>query len=249
MEKGPGGEQPPKYEKVRKQTKMAGLPAPEIIERYEQGESTRRIAKAYDTSENMIRRLLDKHGVSRRRSWALGERHNQGRSHKALEELPADRIATEYQAGASMAELAKTYRVGLKKIGDVLDSRGVQRRSSTEVPWKGRSRVLTAEQEAEVVAQYRQGQSQKAIARNLDVSHPTVRTVLQRHGIDPSERPVTRTARRALTDEQVTEARALYAQGIGSTTIAQRLGVSSPTVLKSIPESERRTRQRKTGNQ
>ena len=45
----------------------------------------------------------------------------------------------------------------------------------------------------------------------------------------------------ALTDDQIKEVRALYAQGIGSTTIAERFGVSPTTVMKAIPESERRS--------
>ncbi|WP_107489436.1 helix-turn-helix domain-containing protein [Streptomyces sp. rh34] len=47
---------------------------------------------------------------------------------------------------------------------------------------------------------------------------------------------------RALTDEQVEEVRALYAQGVRTVEIAERYGVSRPTVLKAVPAEERRPR-------
>lgn len=45
----------------------------------------------------------------------------------------------------------------------------------------------------------------------------------------------------ALTEEQQKEARALYAQGLGSVEIAERYGVTHKTILRVIPESEHRT--------
>lgn len=47
---------------------------------------------------------------------------------------------------------------------------------------------------------------------------------------------------RALTDEQVKEVRALYAQGVRTVEIAEQYGVSRPTVLKAVPAEERRPR-------
>ncbi|MFE9461738.1 helix-turn-helix domain-containing protein [Streptomyces californicus] len=47
---------------------------------------------------------------------------------------------------------------------------------------------------------------------------------------------------RALTDEQVKEIRALYADGVKTAVIAERYGVSRPTVLKAVPAEERRPR-------
>lgn len=47
---------------------------------------------------------------------------------------------------------------------------------------------------------------------------------------------------RALTNEQAKEVRALYAQGVRTVEIAERYGVSRPTVLNAVPEEERRPR-------
>ncbi|MFB6665975.1 helix-turn-helix domain-containing protein [Streptomyces parvus] len=47
---------------------------------------------------------------------------------------------------------------------------------------------------------------------------------------------------RALTDEQIKEIRALYADGVRTVEIAERYGVSRPTVLNAVPTEERRPR-------
>ncbi|WP_405653893.1 hypothetical protein [Streptomyces sp. NBC_00019] len=48
-------------------------------------------------------------------------------------------------------------------------------------------------------------------------------------------------AHRALTAKQEREVRALYAHGLSSTELAERYSVTHKTILKAIPQNERRT--------
>ncbi|MFD8839753.1 helix-turn-helix domain-containing protein [Streptomyces griseofuscus] len=168
----------------RRRSKRDLLPAEEVVTRYQAGESLAALAESYGTSTGTVRNLLKEQDVPlRSRAWKFGKDGTGGYRGGVMDSLPVSEIISEYRDGATLAKLAKDHEVSVTTIVTLLDSRGEPRRSSRQVPWKGRSRVLTTEQEAEVVRRYQEGQAQRKIARDFKVSYGAVLGVLRRHGL------------------------------------------------------------------
>lgn len=179
---------PRKHPDRRTQSRAVDLPAEQIVREYREGSSLAKIAAAHGTSDSTVGKLLDSLGVERRpRSWKLGTYDRSTRSD--TDSLPAEQIISEYKGGATLAKLAEAYEVSNTAIVNLLKAHGVERRSSRDVTWKGRSRVLTEEQEKQIITLYREGTSQRKLAHDFGVSRPVIAGVLQRHGMSPAKAP------------------------------------------------------------
>lgn len=170
-----------KHQRAPKQrpgySNRASLPADRIISLYQAGQSLKEIAAAYDTSDNTVRRLLDDHGVERRPSHHKFVPRVRG---PRLDDLPAaEKIISEYRAGATLATLAERYGVSVNAILRLMDARGEERRSSQ--PKKGASRILDDATEAEIVRRRQHGESLRAIAATFGISRGTVSNAIRRH--------------------------------------------------------------------
>jgi transposase len=168
-------------------SKMALLPADEVVARYRAGDSLAKLAAAYDTSANTIKRLLEKHGEQRRPAHhgltqtPLHLRGDRG----VVESLPASKIISEYRDGASLAKLAQSYEVSINAIRRLMDAHGEPRRSSEA--HKSLPRVLDGEKEAEIIRRHLNGESLRVIAAAVGLSKNTVWRIVQDHQSESSK--------------------------------------------------------------
>ncbi|MFF4874008.1 hypothetical protein [Streptomyces sp. NPDC000961] len=167
--------------------------------------------------------------------------------------LPLEEIVARYAQGATMTELGRLYGVHPSTIrrripDDLIRSRS-RGRTSKSRPRTGPGRVLVDE---EVRRRYAAGESAYALAREFDVSAHTIRARIPDADWRgrPAEKvpvPAPRSARPgpggvrmvlALSDEEVL---ARYRAGQSATAIGRAAGVDCRTILRRIPESERRS--------
>ena len=142
----------------------------EVVERYLGGESVRQVADAIKVSENYVRRALARNGVALRstpRYW--GKR------------VDDDEVIGRYMAGATMQQVATEMGLTSSRVRGALIRNGVARRhahhgNSTGGP----PRKIDGER---VVALYRQGLTQAAIAAELGCAPTVVSRRLREAGI------------------------------------------------------------------
>lgn len=205
---------------------LTNLPADQVISRYEAGESMQQIAELYDTSANTIRRLLDQHGVERRRAHHKFDPEH-WRGTRVSASLPAEKVISEYRQGATLTELAKAYGVSVNSILRVMDARGEKRRASR--PKAGVSRILSAKTEAEILRRNQAGESLRSIAASLGISRGAVTGALQRQSAQPSGPP-----RGPRPDLSVDEIARRHAAGESVQALADEYGVSQVTIRRRL---------------
>jgi lambda repressor-like predicted transcriptional regulator len=88
--------------------------------------------------------------------------------------------------------------------------------------------ILQPNQVNDLIAQYRAGTSMAELSRNFKVHRETVRTQLDRAGVQ--RRPV----QPVLSEEQVTESVVLYGQGWSTYRVGAKFGVSQNTVARTL---------------
>ncbi|WP_159057857.1 helix-turn-helix domain-containing protein [Streptomyces sp. WAC04657] len=161
--------------------------------------------------------------------------------------LPQEEIVARYVQGATMAELGRLYGVHPTTIRRRIPDHLVRPRSRTPQPRP--RRVLVEE---EVRRRYAAGESAYALAREFGVSVHTVRARIPdsdwrgRPAEEASASP-SRSAQPgsggvrmvlALSDEEIL---ARYRAGQSATSIGRAAGVDCRTILRRIPEHERRS--------
>ncbi|MFJ3786294.1 hypothetical protein [Streptomyces sp. NPDC090093] len=163
--------------------------------------------------------------------------------------LPLEEIVARYGQGATMTELGKLYGVHPSTIRRRIPEDLIRPRSRTPKPRPRSGRVLIDE---EVRRRYLAGESAYALAREFGVSVHTIRARIPDADWRgrPAEKvpvPAPRSAQPrtggvrmvlALSDEEVL---ARYRAGQSATAIGRAAGVDCRTILRRIPESERRS--------
>ncbi|MFE5896955.1 hypothetical protein ACFQ67_05980 [Streptomyces sp. NPDC056488] len=162
--------------------------------------------------------------------------------------LPQDEVITRYVQGATMAELGRLYGVHPSTIRRRIPEDLIRSRSRTPTPQPRSRRVLVDE---EIRRRYAAGESAYALAREFGVSPHTIQARIpdaERRGRPtgktsvPSPRPAKPRlggSRMVLTlsDEEIL---ARYRAGQSATAIGREAGVDCRTILRRIPETERR---------
>ncbi|MFJ5879127.1 hypothetical protein ACIQD1_30925 [Streptomyces sp. NPDC093088] len=165
--------------------------------------------------------------------------------------LPLEEIVARYVQGATMTELGRLYGVHPSTIRRRIPEDLIRPRSRTPKPQtrNGSGRVLVDE---EVRRRYLAGESVYALAREFGVSAHTIRARIpdadwrgrpaEKVPV-PSSRPAqSRTGGvrmvLVLSDEEIL---ARYRAGQSATAIGRAAGVDCRTILRRIPESERRS--------
>lgn len=96
-----------------------------------------------------------------------------------------DHAVKLYRSGQTLAEVGATFGVGASFIHGRFKAAGVPRRK----PGGGEcARLRVALDTAEIVRRYRNGESEKALSEALGVGRSTIRTRLQRGGVQPRGR-------------------------------------------------------------
>lgn len=134
-------------------------------------------------------------------------------------------IIEAYRAGKQTIELARMFTRDRSAITLLLQRAGVHD------PTRPKSNQVTcAEIEQKAVAAYQAGKTTEEVAREIGVSHTTVRRILARNGV--ATRPVGRAS--SWTEERKALLRSLYEQGMKQQEIAVQLGVTPSTVCKML---------------
>lgn len=185
---------------------------------YEQGVSTKQLARTFGCSDNVIRRALDRAGVPRRTASQI--------AHARRQRLDADRdkILGLYRNGESVKRLAKAWTVRTAEISDLLA------RCAEPLHPGGRShpRFRSLQQCEEVAKVYVDvGKSLRRTAERFDCSTPTVANALRRAGVRPTVgRP------KFWTDERRQQVLDGHASGLSQQEIASQLGVHQTMVSR-----------------
>jgi hypothetical protein len=103
------------------------------------------------------------------------------RVRRRLRDSEIDAIATAYQAGATLPELAAIYKAHTQTISRALERRGVPRRF----------RLLQGDRLEKAIQLYRQGQSLAKVGARLGVSPDAVADTFRRVGVKVRPKPGT----------------------------------------------------------
>jgi lambda repressor-like predicted transcriptional regulator len=145
----------------------------EIARLYRDGWSLRAIAKRFDGYVQAVEHALKRTGTQRRpagHDWRFTDSE-------------ASMIASEYENGASLAQLRVKYACDVGTLRRVLRRAGVQsrRRGAQE-------REFLSGQFDEIVRRWQAGESQSAIARSLGLSQIRVNRAMRAAGYTPESR-------------------------------------------------------------
>ncbi|MFJ3540051.1 hypothetical protein ACIPQA_31885 [Streptomyces sp. NPDC090109] len=163
--------------------------------------------------------------------------------------LPQEEIIARYVEGATMAELGRLYGVHPSTIRRRIPEDLLRSRGRTSKPRPRARRVLVDE---EVRRRYLAGESAYVLAREFGVSAHTIQARIpdadwrgrpaEKAPVPPSRPAQPRTGGvrmvLALSDEEIL---ARYRAGQSATAIGSAAGVDCRTILRRIPETERRT--------
>jgi uncharacterized protein (DUF433 family) len=188
----------------------ADVPVAEVAGLYREGWTVPQIAAAYRAAASTVLRRLDAAGVARRPPgvrvvFAVAE------------------AARRAGQGASVAELARDYRVGVDAVRGQLRARGIH------PPARRVSRALAGVPAADLAQLYASGLTMAAIAARYGVSRTTISARLRAAGITPRRAP-----RPPTTPIPVPEAAAQYRQGATLTGLAAAYHVTGRTLRRQL---------------
>lgn len=149
-----------------------------LLREYESGKNCRQIVEQYGSNETTVRKTILRAG---------GKMRSQTR--EARPDLIAPRkfptvedclpLREEYEAGRTMAELAKKYSCNARTV-----STAIKRAGGTLRPL-GRPSLWDEHSTAQVIVEYRAGRDVREIAADLGVDYQAVRAKLKRERVMP----------------------------------------------------------------
>lgn len=119
-------------------------------------------------------------------------------------------------------------RISERLAGRPSPRRGVPLTRETRLKVSRTKTGLSARDQRDIVALYKQGEGSDALARGFGVSRTCVSSLLRIYGVQPRAPGSTR---RKVTPSQERKAVQLYARGHSSAVVASELGISARTVL------------------
>lgn len=114
-DRGEGLSTPPSYQTHELSRRLGSIKVKELIQRAQTGESVRSLARELDVANSALTRMLREQGV------AISKRK--------VSEDEATAMAIDYEAGATMAELEKKYRLSHGAVLRSLHRSGVTMRA------------------------------------------------------------------------------------------------------------------------
>lgn len=142
-----------------------------IAEKYQQGESTPKLAKEFGVSRERICKILDSMGVDRRS--------------KKINPEEIKRILDLYQIGHSIKVISEKTDRSQSTIVSILSSKGIKIERGRGV------RKIKKEDYAELIKRYQKGDKLKDIAKTYGVKAPTIGHILKTLGIEKNRIPST----------------------------------------------------------
>lgn len=139
-----------------------------IAQQYLGGHSSGELAKLYNVNDTTILGALKRQGVPRRKQGIQPQ------------EIPI--IVKMYKEGIPAHQIAKQFHHDATAVYNLLRKQGC---------WVGGSRLFTDEQEAVIAQRYLEGESTRALARDLGCDRIAIKGTLERQGVEqrsPAER-------------------------------------------------------------
>lgn len=145
----------------------------EILELWEAGAACPEIARTLGLGRTTVYRVLHRNGITP----SAEDRRIQ--KIRKFDEATRAEIAAAYEAGLPMAAIREQFGCGAEVIRNVCRDFGVTRRMRG-----GRVRILSSEEEAEILKRYSDGQSQEDIATALGTSQPRISRLVRQYGAE-----------------------------------------------------------------
>ena len=189
----------------------------EVCRRYEEGESTNELGKAFGVYPGTIGKILERNGVARR---------SNREAHGGLDPEQAAEVCSRYEEGENTIQLGKAFGVSSVTIRNILDRNGVTRRSLSEAcGW------VTSEQEAEVCRRYEEGESTIQLGKAFGFTDGTIGRILNRNGV--TRRSLSE-AKGGLSAEQEAEVCRRYEEGENTYELGKAFGLSPSTIVYAL---------------
>lgn len=211
------------------------LPIEEIIYDYESGMNLTQIGKKFGVSQGTIKRRLIGAGVYqhnrviRRMIEATSEATRvqkiKDRERKMIN-LPLEQVISDYQSGMSPVELAEKYGVSYGTITKRLKEAGVRKITAKE-------RNMMNFPLEQVISEHQSGMSPIDLGEKYGVSHGTITKRLKEVGVY-----LERGRGRKKIDLPVDQIWFDYESGMTLTQLAEKYGVSPPTIRTRLKEAE-----------
>lgn len=216
--------------------KARALPAAveaEVTARYQAGEDSVQLGKAYGVNSGTILLTLRRQGVRPR---------SRGEAHAAL--APEQRAAavTLYSQGVSAPKIGEELGVSSATVYKALKQQGACIRPPAET-----RTGLTAADAAEICRRYTEGETQVTLAEVFGISTPGVGGILRKGGVRIRS---FREVNRMLTEDQEQQICIRYGNGESTYSLGSAYGVSATTIgsiLKRNAVPIRSPRETKTG--
>jgi Mor family transcriptional regulator len=189
---------------------MAGkpkVPYETLVEAFLKVKSATQVAAQHGVTEQTVFAALNRHGL---KAWDFRYRN------------PSDQeILTAYEQLGSGTEVAKLLQTDSHRVYDVLKKNGVD----TVFHRKQRIRVISVEQEPEIMREYESGKSMAVIASEYGCSANAILELLKRNGAKTRKRKL---------DLPKDEIKALYESGFSYTQIAAKYGCGYTPIITLI---------------
>jgi hypothetical protein len=110
---------------------FSGIDLDDLIARYEAGASPNELGRLFGVSSRTIQRVLRAAGVPLRDKRAAGElRRGKPNPRRLRSDIDRDAVTRQYEAGASLTELALAWNCSPRTIAYILKARGVEPRDA-----------------------------------------------------------------------------------------------------------------------
>jgi transposase-like protein len=192
----------------------------QIAELYRAGRTTYEIGATFGISAKAVTNALHRQEVPLRRggtirTWLMPTERR-------------DEAIRPYQSGASVCDIAAHLGCRTDYVTGVLSDADIPRR-----PFGHANNLYNEAQAERVAAEYRAGDTQRALARRHGVSAPTIKSWLHRMNVEirPQNAPT------FWTPERVAEAAERYRRGESAEKIASDMGVSQAGVAYSLEKA------------
>jgi uncharacterized protein (DUF433 family) len=153
-------------------------------------------------------------------------------------DLPAAEIVTQYQAGDSLAKIARSYGTSANTVKRLLEQHGVQRRPAhaafATTPRRGRQGVAESLPAEQIISRYRGGESLADLAAAYKVSVNTIRRVMDARGEERRSSAPKEGVSRAVSPKTEAEIVRRNHAGQSMHDIATALGISKTAVSNAL---------------
>lgn len=190
-----------------------------LCREYENGKSTRQLAKKYKLAKKTVQDYLNRNNISLRPPCISP-------FSKKEEQI----ICKEYVSGHNTPQLSKKYKVSPQTISDILKRNNIVPRSSGDS-----KRKFSKKEEQIICNDYLNGLSSIKLSKKYNVNKTTILRILKDNNIPRREIGITR---RAFNEKEEKDICSIYLTGISAHQLAKKYDVADITILKVLYRHE-----------